>query len=63
MPSGESKKNQVSLVLNGTLQVLVYADDTNLLGDNMNTIKENTQTLIVGSKDVGLEIHVEKAKY
>jgi hypothetical protein len=32
-------ENQVSLELNGKHQILVYADDVNLLGDSMNTIK------------------------
>jgi hypothetical protein len=46
--------------LNGTLQLLAYADDVNLLGDNIDTIKKNTETLIDASKKVGLEINVEK---
>jgi hypothetical protein len=35
----------------------------NLLGDNIDTIKKNTQTLIEDSKEVGLEINTEKTKY
>jgi hypothetical protein len=35
----------------------------NLLGYNIDTIKKNTQTLIDASKEVGLEINIEKTKY
>jgi hypothetical protein len=48
----------VGLELNGTYQLLVYADDVNLLGDNI-----DTETLIDASKEVGLEINAEKSKY
>jgi hypothetical protein len=37
-----------------------YADDVNLLGDNVDTIKKNTQTLIDASKEVGPEVNTEK---
>jgi hypothetical protein len=40
--------------------LLAYADDVNLLGDNVDTIKKNMETLIDASKEVGLEINVEK---
>jgi hypothetical protein len=48
--------NQVGLKLNGTHQLLAHADDVNLLGDNIDTINNNTQTLIDSSKEVGLEV-------
>jgi hypothetical protein len=57
------QENQVGLKLNGTRQFLAYADDVNLLGDNIDTIKKNTETLIDASKEVGLEINIEKTKY
>jgi hypothetical protein len=40
-----------------------YADDVNLLGDNLNTIKKITESLVAVSNDVGLEENAEKAKY
>jgi hypothetical protein len=49
--------------LNGTHQLVAYADDVNLLGDNIDTIKKNTETLINVSKEVGLDINVQKTKY
>jgi hypothetical protein len=33
------------------------------LGDSVNTIKENSETLLEASWDIGLEINAEKAKY
>jgi hypothetical protein len=57
------QENQVGLKLNGTHQLLAYADDVNLLGDSIDTVKKNTETLIDASKEAGLEINVEKTKY
>jgi hypothetical protein len=57
------QENQVGLKLNGTHQLLAYADDVNLLGVNIDIIKKNTETLIDASKEIGLEVNVEKTKY
>jgi hypothetical protein len=51
------------LELNGTHKLFFYADDVNLLDDSVNTIKENSETLLEASKDIGLEINAEKIKY
>jgi hypothetical protein len=51
------------LETNETHQLLVYADDINLLDDSVNTIKENPETLLEASRDIGLEINAEKTKY
>jgi hypothetical protein len=46
-----------------TRKPLAYADDLKLLGDNINTIKKHTETLIDASNEVGLEVNTEKTKY
>jgi hypothetical protein len=57
------QENQVGLKLNGTHQLLVYANDVNLLGHNINTIKKHMEAPIDASKEVGLEVNTEKRKY
>jgi hypothetical protein len=44
------QQNQVGLKINGTHQLLAYAYDVNLLGNNIDTINKNTETLIDASK-------------
>jgi hypothetical protein len=49
--------------LNETHQLLVYADDVNLLGENINIIKENAEALLDTRKEIRLEVSSEKTKY
>jgi hypothetical protein len=39
------QENEAGLELNETHQLLIYADDLNLLDDSINTTKENSKTL------------------
>jgi hypothetical protein len=55
MPLGPGKPGV--LKLNGTHQLLAYAYDVNLLENNRDTIKRNTETLIDALKKVCLEIN------
>jgi len=55
--------NQVGLKLNGTHQLLVYADDVNILGGSVHTINKNAEALIVASKEIGLEVYTDTTKY
>jgi hypothetical protein len=45
--------------LNGIHQLLVYADDVNILGRSIHAVKKNTEALVVASKEIGLEVNAE----
>ena len=57
------QENRIGLELNGKHQLLVYADDINTLGENLQTIRENAEIFIKTSNDIGLEVYSEKTKY
>jgi hypothetical protein len=50
------------LKLNGTHQLLVYAD-VNILGESIHTVKKNAKALVVASKETGLQVNADKTKY
>ena len=49
--------------LNGTHQLLAYADDVNILGGSIHILKENVEALIAATRQIGLEISAVKTKY
>jgi len=53
----------VGLKLNGTHQLLAYADDVNILGGSIRAVKENAEALVVATKEIGLEVNADKTKY
>jgi hypothetical protein len=57
------QENQVGPKFSGTHQLLVYAGDMNLFGDNIDNMNKSRETLINASKEAGLETNVEKTEY
>jgi hypothetical protein len=55
--------NQDGLKLNGTHQLLAYADDVKILGGSIRAVKENAEALVVAAKEIGLEVNADKTKY
>jgi GTP-dependent phosphoenolpyruvate carboxykinase len=51
------------LKLNGTHQLLVYAEDVNILGGSEHTVNENAEALVGANKEIGLEINADENKY
>jgi len=55
--------NQDVLKLNGTHQFLAYADDVNILGGSIHTLKGNVEALVAATREIGLEVSADKTKY
>jgi len=55
--------NQNGLKLNGTHQLLAYADDVNILVGSIHNLKENAEALVAATREIGLEVSTDKTKY
>jgi len=55
--------NWDGLKLNGTHQLQSYADDVNILGGGIHTLKENAEALVAATRENGLEVSANKSKY
>jgi hypothetical protein len=60
---GKVQENQEGQKLNVTHQLLAYADDVNIVEENVDTVKKNTKVLLDANKEVGLAVNPEKTKY
>ena len=49
--------------MNGTHQILAYADDVNLIGNDIRTIQRNVEVLLNACSDIGLAVNTKKTKY
>jgi hypothetical protein len=52
--------NQNGFKINGTHQLLVYADDVNILGLSVHTIQVNTKALVVAGREIGQDVNADK---
>ena len=55
--------NQEGLKLNGTHQLMAYADDVHILGGSIHTLKENVEALVAATRETELEVSAVKTKY
>ena len=55
--------NQDGLKLNGTHQLLAYADDVNILGGSIHTLKENAESVVASTREIGLDVSTDRTKY
>lgn len=57
------KVDKKRLSLNGLNQLFVYADDVNLIGDDIDALQSNTYVLVETFDGIGIQINIDEAKY
>ena len=54
------QENGKGLDMNVKDNLLAYGDDVNMLGGNLQTVRENTEIFIKATKDIGLEVNSKR---
>jgi hypothetical protein len=49
--------HQEGLEMNGTCGLQVYADNINIMGENINTMKKNTESVLQTSMEISVEVN------
>jgi len=52
-----------SFKFNGTRPLPVFSDEVNMLGESVHTVKKNPDAVVIASKDMELEVRIDKTKY
>jgi len=60
---GRVQVHQDGLKLNDAHQLRAYADDVNILGGGIHILKENAESLVAPTREIGLEVSADKTKY
>ena len=62
-PFQQNVVNQVLFLYKNSLLTTGYADDVNILGGSIHTLKENAESLVAATREIGLEVSADKTKY
>jgi len=49
--------------LNGLNQLFVYADDVEVIGEDIEALRSNTDVVVEACDEIGLQVNIGKTKY